>query len=165
MSILRNLIPLAFSILNASPALALSCMPYSPQQAFQDASASPDAYVIVHGRLEFNPADLPVVDMERQMDTLPDNYLNASLTGFSLTGAGFNARFVRQIKVNVQCYGPWCASLTPGHDYLTFLKKDGHRYLLETNPCSGFAFADPSDELLHDIYRCLLGEECEPPQY
>ena len=165
MRILKSLLPLALSALTATPALALSCMPYSPQQAFQDANASPDRYIIARGQLDFNPAKLPVVDMERQDATPPDNYFNATLTGFSLTATGFNARFVRQIRVNVQCYGPWCAGLNPGSDYMVFLKQDGSEYLLETNPCGGFAFGEPSGETLNTIHQCLLGEACEPPQY
>ena len=77
-----------------------------------------------------------------QQDTPPHTYFGATMTGFSLTGRGFIARFVQPIRVHVECYGPWCASLTSGAMYLTFLKVTDEGYLLETNPCSGFAFAD-----------------------
>lgn len=165
MSILRTLIPFALSILVTGPAFALSCMPYSARQAFQDASDSPDRYVVVHGQLAFNPADLPVVDMSHQDRIQPDNFMRASLTGFSLTGSGFNARFVQQIQVNVQCFGPWCGSISSGPDYLMFLKQTSTGYLLETDPCGGFAFYDPAPETLNDMHQCLLGEECQPVQY
>ncbi len=156
---------LILSIFMAEPALALSCAPYSAQQAFLDASNAPEPYIIAHGQLEFNPGDLPDVDWEHQEATPQDTFLNASLTGFSLTGSGFNARFVRQIRVNVQCYGPWCASLRPGIEYLVFLKKEGGEYLLEVNPCSGYAFWEPSQDTLDDIHQCLLGESCEPEEF
>jgi len=151
-----------FVALSATPALALSCMPYFPEQAFLDAQASSDRYVIVHGRLDFNPADLPQVDFNHQEDVRPDNMFGATLTGFSLTGSGYNARFVREIRVNAQCFGPWCAAIQSGEDYLVFLKKqDG--YLLEINPCGGMAFAQPSERILRRIHGCLLGDECAPP--
>lgn len=161
----RLLTLLAFVTLPFGPVLALSCMPYSSEQAFQDASDSPDRYIVVHGMLDFNPADLPLVDMTHQELIAPETLFGATLTGFSLTGSGFDARFVRQIRVNVQCYGPWCGSLTPGREHLTFLKREGGGYLLEINPCGGFAFANPSRALLGKIHECLLGADCEPPQY
>lgn len=158
MLFLRALVLLA---LTASPALALSCLPYSPEQAFLDAEASVDRYVVVHGQLEFNPADLPQVDYGGH--PWPDNFFNATLTGFSLTGAGFDARFVRRIRVNARCFGQWCGQAVPGSDVLAFLRKEPGGYLLELLPCGGMAFADPSEAVLNTIHECLLGEACTPP--
>lgn len=159
-------IALAFALmLTAQPTLALSCMPYSPEQAFWDAAASPDRYVVVHGRLDFNPQLLPQVDWTGQDQAPPDTEFAASFTGFSLTRNGFDARFVRSIRVRVQCFGPWCASLEPGRDYLAFLKKQGGGYLLETNPCGGFAFAAPTPEMIGRIETCFQGGPCDPPQF
>ncbi len=152
-----------FLALCATPALALSCMPYFAEQAFLDAQASSDRYVIVHGRLDFNPADLPTTDMLNQERAQPDNLFGATLTGFSLTGAGYNNRFVRQIRVNAQCFGPWCSSLEAGADYLAFLKQEPGGYLLEISPCGGMAFANPPERVLQSIHECLLGGRCEPP--
>ncbi len=148
-------------VLNPLPAQALSCLPYSPEQAFLNAQESPDRYVIVHGRLDFNPADLPQVEYGGH--PWPDNRFFATLTGFSLTGAGFTARFVRQIRVNAKCLGQWCGLIEPGRDYLVFLKKDSG-YLLELAPCGGMAFAEPDEALLERVHQCLLGEECGQPE-
>ena len=147
----------------ASPVSALSCLPYSPQQAFTEAERASDRYVVARGQIDFNPADLPKVDMQQQDRVRPDNFLAAGFTGFSLTGRGFTARFVRQIRVNVKCLGPWCGSLVPGQDYLAFIRKDRGGYLLEVGPCYGKAFADPDEALLADMRACLLGEPCEGP--
>lgn len=164
MSTLHRLAVLALIVLifPTAPVHALSCMPYSPVQAFLDAQASPDRYIIVHGRIELNPADLPEGGIRNLEKLQPDNFLPASVTGFSLTGSGYNARFVRQIRVNAQCYASWCASLRPGMEYLVFLKKE-NGYLLEINPCGGMAFAEPDAVMLNKIHECLLGEECLPP--
>ncbi len=149
--------------LAASPAQALSCRPYFAEQAFRDADASPDRYVVVHGRLDFNPADLPGADVPALSQLPRDNFFTATLTGFSLTGSGFDARFVRPIRVNAQCFGPWCATLEPGSDYLAFLKQEPQGYLLELSPCGGMAFANPSERVLQSMHECLLGGRCEPP--
>ena len=154
---------LTLPALGASPALAFSCRPYFAEQAFQDADASPDRYVVVHGRIDFNPADLPG-GVSPQLQGVPaDNFFGATVTGFSLTGTGFDARFVREIRVNAQCFGPWCASLKAGGDYLAFLKQQQDGYLLELSPCGGMAFGDPSERMLRKMHQCLLRGECEPP--
>lgn len=155
----------AFSLLilalAASPAQALSCPPYFAEQAFRDADASPDRYVVVHGRLDFNPAGLPAAIFPEQPPPR-DNLFTATMTGFSLTGSGFDARFVRQIRVNAQCFGPWCATLEPGGDYLVFLKQEPGGYILELSPCGGKAFANPSERVLQSMRECLLGGRCVP---
>ncbi|HGG04792.1 MAG TPA: hypothetical protein ENK28_04985 [Aliiroseovarius sp.] len=161
----RFLAAVLLSALTAGPVAALSCMPYAPQQAFQDASTSPDPYVIVHGKLSFNPADLPKGFDERGGGPTEETLFTASMVGFSLTAAGFNNRFIRNIKVHAACAGPWCATLETGEDYLLFLKKVGQNYLLEITPCPGFSFLNPSAEVLNDIHQCLLGEACTPPQF
>ncbi len=161
----RFLAAVFFSVMSAGPVTALSCVQYPPEQAFQDASASPDSYVIVHGKLSFNPADLPLGFDERGGGPTKETLFSASVVGFSLTAAGFNNRFIRNIKVHAACIGPWCASLGTGEDYLLFLKKVDQNYLLEITPCPGFAFANPNAEVLNNIHQCLLGEACEPPQF
>ena len=152
---------LVFLALSATPALALSCLPYFPEQAFLDAEASPDRYVVVHGHLDFNPDDMPRVDYGGH--PWPDNLLGATLSGFSLTGSGFDARFVRKVQVNLRCAGVWCGQLQPGQMVLAFLKKENGGYLLEQLPCGGMAFPEPTEAVLERMHQCLLGEECTPP--
>ena len=161
MLLFRALLLLA---LTSGPALALSCFPYSPQRAFGEAQQSPDPYIVVHGQIDFNPADMPGRDPAAAIPPARDNFLHATFTGFSLTGRGFTARFVRQIRVNVQCLGPWCGVLEPGGEYLAFLRKEpGGSYLLEVDPCYGKAFANPGEEVLAAMRACLLGEDCVQP--
>jgi len=156
---------LCMALLAPVPGLALSCLPHSPVNAFWDAAESEDRYVVVLGTLDFNPARLPVVDWEKQEETVPLTTFNASFSGFSLTQQGFNARFVRTIRAEVACYGPWCATLAPGAEVLGFLRKDGLSYVLETNPCGGFAFTNPTDEMIESVVQCFRGGPCEPLAY
>ncbi|UWQ13847.1 hypothetical protein K3556_13060 [Aliiroseovarius sp. M344] len=142
------------------PALALSCMPYNAISAFQDAAKSSDDYVVVLGNLSFDEKHLPQVDWNRQEDVKPDNYLTGRIAGKSLTRSGFTNAFQRQIDINVQCFGPWCGGLSTGRT-LVFLKRKDRAYLLETNPCGGFAHGDPSNETLNKIEACMRGERCD----
>lgn len=155
---------MALAVLMAIPttASALSCRPYNAIAAYNDAAKSDDAYVVVHGTLRFDESKLPKVDWDRQEDVKPDNFLSGRIDGQSLTRAGFTAQFVRDIDINVQCYGPWCSGLTNGADFLVYLKKVGDDYLLETNPCGGFAFQDPDRAILSKVTACLNGKRCDP---
>ena len=121
---------------------------------------------MVLGNLSFDPNKLPKVDWDHQEDVRPDNYLTGRITGKSLTRNGFTNAFSKQINTNVQCYGPWCAGLSQG-SALVFLKRENGNYLLETNPCGGFAFGDPDDGILNKIKACMQGKRCDPdlPKY
>lgn len=158
---MRAFILVAMMVLPTT-ASALSCRPYNAIAAYNDAAKSDDAYVVVHGTLRFDESKLPKVDWDRQEDVKPDNFLTGRIDGQSLTRAGFTAQFVRDIDINVQCYGPWCSGLTGGAEYLVYLKKVGDGYLLEANPCGGMAFQDPGAATLSKVTACLQGKRCDP---
>ncbi|MHA6265783.1 hypothetical protein [uncultured Aliiroseovarius sp.] len=162
---MRGVLALLF-ILAPVPAIALSCMPYNAVSAYQMADGSPDDYVVVLGDLTFGESGLPKVDWQHQEDVKPDNFLTGHITGKSLTKDGFTNGFDQPVKINVQCAGPWCAGLSQGQ-HLMFLKRDGERYLLEVDPCGGFAFGDPDAATLQKIKACFRGERCEAdlPRY
>lgn len=151
------------AILLATPttAFSLSCSPYDAIDAYHDAAKSDDAYVVAHGKLSFDESKLPKVDWERQEDTKPDNFLSGRFQAKSLTRKGFSSPFEREIDINIQCMGPWCGGLANGVEYLVFLKRDGDRYVLETNACGGFAFAEPTQATLSEITACMQGKRCE----
>ncbi|NDW54141.1 hypothetical protein [Aliiroseovarius sp. PrR006] len=153
---------LAIFMVVPSAASALSCMPYNAIAAYNDAAKSEDSYVVAHGTLRFDESKLPKVDWDHQEDVQPDNFLTGRIDGQALTRAGFTAQFVRDIDINVQCAGPWCSGLSNGADYLVYLKKMGDGYLLEANPCGGFAFQDPDKETLSKVTACIQGKRCDP---
>ena len=129
-------------------------------RSFQQAQESPDTYVVALGLLDFDPARLPVQDLQDQTDrstTLP-----ARLTGQALTSKGFIPGFAREITINARCFGPWCASAKPGTETLVFLKRTEDAYELELTPCGGFAFPAPSDEGLARVDSCFAGKGCAP---
>nr|WP_275116191.1 hypothetical protein [Aliiroseovarius subalbicans] len=150
----------ALALCLPAPALALSCMPYHVSDAYRDAAASADAYVIVRGVLSFDEGLLPKVDWEHQQDTPQNTLFEAQFDGHALTRNGFFSPFTQPIQVDVQCFGPWCSHLTSGQDYLAFLKQTEGGFLLETNPCGGFAFGQPSKDMLRQVQTCQRGGRC-----
>lgn len=138
------------------PALALSCMPWDVQSAFDEAHASAEGYVVVSGDLVFDPALLPVTDWADQMSVPPRTDIPARLTGFSLDGQGFSQPFDAELTLVIACAGPWCASAEPGPS-LAFLKQTEGVWVLDQGPCGGFLFGRPDPEMLAWVAETFAG--------
>ena len=54
---------LALGLALGGPALALSCLPPDVAETYRRAAEAEEAYIVVQGRLEFDPARLPSTDM------------------------------------------------------------------------------------------------------
>ncbi|TYB77605.1 hypothetical protein [Maritimibacter fusiformis] len=139
------------------PGLALSCLPYSHTQAFLDANAAAERYIVVTGRLDFDSRDLPGTD---GVNAAEDSTLSARVTGTSLSYAGFVTPFDRTIRVNVACAAMWCGQLDAGHHYLMFLRQGGGDWVLEQAPCTPMAFFEPTAQMEAEVVACMQGGPC-----
>lgn len=144
------------------PAAALSCLPHSLEGAYQRVAADEAEYIVVHGRLTFDAALLPEVDMSRQAETPPRTAVPARLEGMSMTRRGFEVPFEQALTLDVHCYGPWCGSAATGQDILAFVRRSEDGYVLETNPCGGDLFGTPAPEMLDKVQACFAGKTCQP---
>ncbi|UWR22745.1 hypothetical protein [Sulfitobacter sp. S190] len=144
------------------PALALSCMPYSVENAFLDAQASKAQFVVVRGMLDFDESLLPRVDWDNQSATPPLTTLEAELIGTSLTNAGFSLPFDRRVTLEIACFGPWCASAEKGTEMLAFVELGADGPVVATNPCGGYLFGRATDAMFKTVERCMSGGECSP---
>ncbi|MEP3636695.1 MAG: hypothetical protein ABJN14_05460 [Paracoccaceae bacterium] len=142
------------------PALALSCIPYGIQDAYLDAVESPEAYVIVRGKLTFDTSMLPKVDWNQQDKVPPVTNISARISGVHLGSFGKRASFSKDITLSIRCFGPWCGGAHEG-DVVAFLRRDDTRYVLETDPCGGFLFAAPNAEHMRSLQQCLDGKSCK----
>ena len=146
----------------SGPAFALSCLPHDVARTFQQAAEAENAYIVVHGALQFDDTRLPKVDMATQPQTPPETLIPAQITGKALSHDGFTIGFDRKITLNVQCFGPWCAGATSGTYYLAFLEKRADGYRLSLTPCGGFGFGKPSKAMLDTVKACFRGGPCAP---
>ncbi|RKF13842.1 hypothetical protein D6850_11625 [Roseovarius spongiae] len=153
---------LCLSLLAPVPASALSCLPHDVAATFQRVNDAEEVYVGVLGTLTFDESRLPVVDMEQQQNIPPETKIPARIKGHTLSAEGFVTAFARDVTLNVQCAGPWCAKPQSGTLYLGFLRKENGDYSLSINPCGGDAFADPNRVMRETVRRCFAGGECEP---
>lgn len=156
----RILLPLVLS-LAAGPALSLSCLPADVVTSFNDAAASEQSYIVVHGRLEFDESKLPEVDINQQDETPPQTDIPARLVGKSLSKAGFKTDFDRPITLRAMCLGPWCGRATSGTEYLSFVQMTEDGYMLAITPCGGFEFAEPTKSMLNAVTSCFKGQTCQ----
>ena len=159
---LRHVLAVAMACVAAGPALALSCLPWGPQDAYLEADAATASYVVVEGRLSFDESLLPKTDWEHQEATPRETRIPARVQGRALQRGGFLTPYEGDVTLEVLCYGPWCSSAVDGADYVMFLEqRDGER-VLQVNPCGGYAFDAQSGDAARAVLACHQGRKCKP---
>ncbi|MFK7753226.1 MAG: hypothetical protein AB8B51_11830 [Sedimentitalea sp.] len=149
------------TLICAQPVWALSCLHFGPRDAYIEARDAPERYVVVTGTLRFDEKKLPKADPTHQH--APRNTrIPARFAGKALARGGFTQPFAQNITLEVDCYGPWCASAQSGQTYLAFLAQSDNGYQLSVNPCGGFAFAKPVPKVLRQMRTCFNGGLCPP---
>ena len=148
---------LALTLL-AAPAAALSCLPPDPVRTFAALNEAPEEYVVVLGRLDFDPKALPqptggAMDPNR---TDPPQRVRATMTGKALGMEGFGMPWSGTVILEAECFGPWCPRQQPGR-YMAFLKREGAQRTLMVNACGGNAFGDPSAVDVARVEDCMKG--------
>jgi len=144
---------IVLSILLPLPALALSCAPFEPKDAFRAADDAMEVYHVVHGGLEFDPAALPETGAREPSGTAVPGWVR----GRMLTREGFTSYVSIPVTLRVQCIGPWCGHVMPGDDILMFIENSGEGYFLDVSPCGGMLFPEPSRADLDAMQSCLRG--------
>lgn len=145
-------------------ALALSCMPWQVENAYQQAQESDDLYVVVHGELSFEQAEFPVTDWSRQEEVPPETRLRAKIDGDQMGSGGARAGVSQDLTFVVTCAGPWCPQATSGETVLAFLRETTDGFALELGACGGMMFARPDDDMLSRAQTCLDGGACTAPE-
>ena len=141
-------------------AAALSCSRPSVERTYAAVAAAKETYVIVQGRLTFDPRKLPR-DGDGARKPAKLTRIEARLAGKSLTSNGFSVPFDHPVTLEVACFGPWCGRAENGGQVLAFLKRSKDAYALEVNPCGGSVFANPKPKMLKQVVRCHQGGNCK----
>ena len=100
---------LAFSLLLAAPAHALSCMAPDPLLQYTQARDSADLYSMVIGQITpTGPIIAPKQDLDsNRTDTTTTT--RARLTGRALAHDGFTFPFDQDVILRLTCLSIWCA--------------------------------------------------------
>ncbi|MEP2891570.1 hypothetical protein [Tateyamaria sp.] len=142
------------------PAFALSCVPHSVANAYIQAANAKEAYLPVHGTLDFDLNRLPQTDWENQQATPNKTLIPATFQGTALRARGKPVPVEINLTLEVRCAGPWCPSPKPG-DTLGFLRETAEGYVLSTNACGGFLFGQPTKAQVATMQNCLAGRHCD----
>ncbi len=156
---------LAFlAVMAASPALALSCLAPDPLRSFQEAAAAPETYVVLLGRLDFDPALMPEGGYQDRQDGDDPAPVPARFQGQGLGPGGFAPSSVGALTLRPTCAGPWCGSVEPaGGEWLLFARQVPGGWEVEVGPCGGMIFERPAQAVLDRLAACMGGEACEAP--
>ena len=127
---------LAFLLILATPASALSCIEPSPLRQYIDARDSKDLYSMVIGKIEpYGAIKLPKQDLNSNQ-TNKAATTRARLSGRALTSDGFTVDYQGDITLNIGCLSIWCggAPATNAEVFVT-LRHNGDTRLLDLGPC------------------------------
>ena len=147
----------ALLILACGPALALSCIAPTIEDAFAFARDSEDGYLPVQGHFEgfaIRPQDKSPEPDDREF--------NARFVGHVVTGHGKGRALNLEVHVTERCLASWCGALPPNVDLLTFLRRDDQGYHFEIGPCGGNAFSEPTRVMTNRLSQCLRDMACAP---
>ncbi|MCB1337677.1 MAG: hypothetical protein KDK10_09585 [Maritimibacter sp.] len=142
------------------PALALSCEPWSPEQAFAMAEDADGLYRPAIGRFAFDPARLPggpggLPPAERA-------FVPAAFEGRALGPRGFTDAFSGNVLLQVSCALDWCGGVIPGQTYLVFFELTDRGPTAELGPCATVVFPNPDAGVERRLTGCLNGARCAP---
>lgn len=149
------------SAMSASPAAALSCLPWGPADAYLHAAQSDSVYNVIAGELRFDESLLPQSHSDDPNDTPPLTRIPALLSGKMLEGKYFSGRVNVPAVLEVECLGPWCGGMMSGADYVLFAEQRGQELMVRAAACGGFVFADTPD-VRRQVLECHRGGACEP---
>lgn len=147
-------------LLAGSEAAALTCLPPDPLQSFGRAEQAEEAYVVLLGRLDFDPARLTAGEppspgaTETRREPVP-----ARFEGMGLGPDGFTRPVAAGVLLEPLCLGQFCGTIGPGDDWLLFARPDGAGgYRVEIDPCGSWAFDSTGPEIREALAACLGGQ-------
>jgi ABC-type amino acid transport substrate-binding protein len=141
------------SLALAGQAQALSCLRPDPFAAFDAAAAAEEAYIVVHGRFDFDESRLPGLNGAPMA-------LRVGFEGLGLTRDGFSVPVAREVVLDISCAGAWCGSLTPGRPVLAFLERRADGLHLDLGACPTAVFDLPEPGTLRRLAACLDAPRC-----
>ena len=154
------------TILIASQADALSCLPPNPIRATEAAVESTDRFVMAYGQLQAvnGRPDRPNIDPNNQNPSAIS--YEARFVGMSASRRAFDTPIDARITVTETCLAVWCGRATLNTQMLVFLKQQAGRYSIETGPCDmGGGFPNLSRGDLRAVLRCAFQSDCDAERF
>jgi hypothetical protein len=136
----------------AGQAAALSCLRPDVQNAFAEANAAPETYVVVLGEFSGGPGPRAGGTTGGEERTY-----TARFSGHLMNRDGKARSIDREVTVREGCAASWCSELATGQQVLTFLQVDtGAAPLLALGPCYPDFFTSPTQAQLEVVKQCFV---------
>jgi hypothetical protein len=149
---------LAFALLPAGPALALSCLAPDPVRFYNDAREAQGTYMVVLGTFTPEAAD-PVASVENASRV---STWKGRLVGQSLDVEGFNLPFDAPISYRYVCLDDIsCPGSAPAFPMIAFLLVTEAGAVLTSDSCNGWIIANPTEDDVAALEDCHTGGSCE----
>ncbi len=151
---------IAAVMLGIQPALALSCLPSGITDSYLKAANSDSSYNVIKGRLRFDQ-----VSLDRRLRKLRNDQRGGSivvaarLQGQALGAAGFTIPANVQLRLHLQCLGPWCPGASSDQDVIVFARQADDQLIVELDACSG-DLHQLTDQTEQAVLSCHSGGEC-----
>ncbi|HHI69470.1 MAG TPA: hypothetical protein ENJ91_00600 [Rhodobacteraceae bacterium] len=159
---IRKGVTLAFVILAATQASALSCIRPSIENSFRQYQNAKETYILALGKLTNKHNVVPADDTPNGQGEARGESFVATFKGWQATRGGFDRPLNVTVAVRATCLSVWCGQVSAEREMLTFLEKTAFGYLLTDGPCGGTAFYDPDKDIKRRALQCLRGGVCEP---
>ncbi|MEQ9036915.1 MAG: hypothetical protein RIE24_00990 [Silicimonas sp.] len=151
---------LAFLLLLAGPAQALSCLPPDAVRLYTQAAESEDLFAIFIGRLDPEiPIEVPEIPNDGTLHEDQEATTRTRLTGHLLGPDDFTRPVDQEIDVRVTCLSIWCGSPITDRDILGALRLTGDVPELEIGPCGSNAMVLEQADL-DALLRCHRSGDC-----
>lgn len=136
----------------ASQATALSCAFGPAGVAFAQAQADGPDSVAVRGVFDFEPHEMTAEGEEYR--------IRGRFTGHEILPEGGSKALETDVLVVGYCINGDCGYLNPGSEQITFLHREGARFVARSTPCASYPLA-ASDENAEIIRSCMSGGVCD----
>lgn len=157
-------IAFALAVVAAGPASALTCVPRTVAQAYADAAASPENYVIAVGSLDVTGQSTPpegAVALNGDINFMQGYTQPARVEGTIFTSSGFAQPWSQDLLVEVSCVVAWCGQAEQVVDGLFFIRQNVNgTYALELGACPANVFHNPTQADLQQVQVCYSGGGC-----
>ena len=138
-----------------APALALSCLAPSVEDAFTFAQNAPEAYVPVLGTFS---GVQPRTDVGNPNPE--DRIYQIRFQGIGMTQRGEDSPMNVPVTLQERCLASWCPNVPNGVLVMTFLRVEGQAYVFEIDACGGNAFFQPPLADVATMRACLSAGAC-----
>lgn len=148
---------IAVLTLTAPAANAIDCPTTDITRTYHQSDVSPDSFVVLLGRFEFDPSSMPDSEVDVPLDPAP---VPARFIGTALTVDGFTRDATGPVVLQPVCAANWCGQMAADSArVIVFARVTDGGYTVALHPCGGAVFSDDATTIAI-VTACFQGKVC-----